>query len=258
MTEGRVRYEKKGRIGQVLFDNPAARNALTSDMWCRLSELCGEIAGDRDVRVVTFRGVGGKAFVSGTDISRFLTFETGAEGIEYEREVGNHVAAVEELPQATVAIIEGWAVGGGLAIAFACDFRLARTGSRFGSPIGRTIGNCLASKSYARIVAHVGPTIAKRMLLLGEILDASQMQALGFLEDVVEGSELDAAADSLVERLLQNAPLTVQASKEAIRRLAYSDLPNIDDLIDKVYASDDFKSGVRNFVSKQKPAWTGT
>lgn len=257
MSEGRVRCERREGVAHILFDRPAAHNALTSAMWHELADHCGVIARDGDVRAVTFRGAGDKAFISGNDISGFLDFETGADGVAYEREVGACVDAVEQLPQPTIALVNGWAVGGGLAISLACDFRLATAPSRFGSPIARTIGNCLSAKGYARILRHVGPAVAKRMLLLGEMLTAEEMAALGLMHAIVAADDLGAAGDALAARLKDNAPLTMRATKEAFRRLAYADLPDMDDLIADVYGSRDFQQAVRSFMAKEKPVWKG-
>lgn len=255
--DGRVRCETREGVAHILFDNQRAYNALTNAMWHELADHCARIAGDSDIRAVTFRGAGEKAFISGNDISGFLDFETGEDGIGYERDVGACVEAVEELPQPTIALVNGWAVGGGLAIAFACDFRIASAGARFGSPIARTIGNCLSARGYARILWHVGPAVAKRMLLLGEIMTAEEMAALGVMHEVVKAGALQATGDALAARLRENAPLTIRASKEAMRRIAYADLPNIDDLVATVYGSEDFKSAVRRFIAKEKPVWKG-
>ena len=162
-------------------------------------------------------------------------------------------------PSPTIAVVEGWAVGGGLNISSACDFRIAAKGARFGSPLGRTIGNCLSSSSYARIGGAVGVQLAKRMVLLGEMIDAERLLDHGFLIDVVEPERLDAAVADLVDRARRNAPLTTRTTKEAIRRLAYSNLPDISDLIEKVYGSEDFRLGVRTFLEKTKttPEWKG-
>lgn len=259
MSEGKLTYEKADGIARIVFDNPRAHNALTHAMWRELAELCRTIARDSAIRVVTFRGAGGKAFISGTDISGFADFYSGRDGLAYERGIDEYMAAVESLPMTTVAIVEGWAVGGGLNIMSACDFRVATTGSRFGSPLGRTIGNCLSMRSYARIAAAVGVNTAKRMLLLGEMLSAQELLESGVLYKVVEPSELDATVAALCARAAENAPLTTQVSKEAIRRLTYVNLPNIDDLIELVYGSKDFRTGVRNFLDKGKtpPAWRG-
>lgn len=258
MSEGRVYCEKRDGVAKILFDNQPAYNALTNAMWHELADHCHAISKDAEVRVVTFQGAGEKAFISGNDIGEFLDFETGEDGVAYEREIGACVEAVEQLPQPTIALVHGWAVGGGLAIAFACDFRIATFGSRFGSPIARTIGNCLSAKNYGRILWHVGPALAKKMLLLGDTMTAEDLMALGLMHVVVEPRGLTAAGDVLCGRLKDNAPLTMSASKEAMRRIAYANLPDIDDLIGSVYASQDFNLGVRNFLAKVKPDWTGT
>jgi enoyl-CoA hydratase len=226
-------------------------------VWRDLGEVDTELTKDRDVRVVTFRGAGGKAFISGTDITGFLSFDSGERGVAYEKEMDSYIGTVEALPQPTVAVVEGWAVGGGLAISFASDFRVTTTTAKFGSPLGRTIGNCLSMKGYARLVGHVGIAQAKRLLLLGEIATTQELQALGLITAVVEPEELDRTVDEICERLASMAPLTVKASKEAIRRLTYANLPDIEDLIDMVYGSEDFRNGVRNFVEKKKPEWAG-
>ncbi|WP_375419580.1 enoyl-CoA hydratase [uncultured Sphingomonas sp.] len=257
MSEGVTRYEKFGPVGRIIFDRPAAYNSLTWDMWRGLGEACAALAADRDIRVVTLRGAGGKAFVAGTDIAGFQSFTDGQQGVAYEAEMDSYVGAVEALPQPTIAIVDGWAVGGGLALSFASDFRIAATGARFGSPLARTIGNCLSARGYARLVQHAGIAVAKRLLLGAEIIGADEMKALGLLNDLVAPDQVDAAVDALVERLLTHAPLTMQVSKEAIRRLSVASQPDIDDLIATIYGSADFAEGVRSFLAKEKPAWTG-
>jgi enoyl-CoA hydratase len=159
----------------------------------------------------------------------------------------------------SIAVIEGWAVGGGLNIFSAADFRIATPTARFASPLGRTIGNCLSMSSCARIAGAIGITTAKRMLLLGEVISAQQMLATGALYSIAEPAELDAAVDAICQLAIPNAPLTTRASKEMIRRLSYANLPNVDDLIEQVYGSEDFKKGVRNFLDKNKtvPQWGG-
>lgn len=256
MTQ-RVHCEIHDGVARLIFDNQRAYNALTNAMWHELADHCTALAKNRDVRVVTLEGAGDKAFVSGNDISGFLTFEGGEDGIAYEREISACVETVEDLPQPSIALINGWAVGGGIALSFSCDFRIATPGSRFGSPIARTVGNCLSARNYARIFHHLGPSLAKRVLLLGEIVSAERLESLGLIHAIVAREELHKAGADLCAELKQNAPLTISASKEAMRRIAYSALPDIDDLIRTVYSSEDFKRGVRGFVNKQRPEWTG-
>jgi len=262
MSEGRVVSDRSGQIATIVFDNPVAHNALTRSMWSELRELCLALATDRSIRVVTFRGRGGKAFVSGTDIGHFRGFTSGREGIAYEREIDAAMGSIDALPMTTVAVVEGWAVGGGLNILSACDFRIATRDARIGSPLGRTIGNCLSMSSCARIADAVGVPAAKRMLLLGEILTAQELLSSGVLYKVVDPVELDAAVAELCERAAANAPLTTRATKEALRRMTRDALPNIDDLIELVYGSEDFKRGVRAFLEKRSksepPDWTGS
>jgi enoyl-CoA hydratase/carnithine racemase len=260
MSEPRLVYKKDGAIGRVLFDNPSAYNALTHQMWCDLRDVCRQIAQDGSVRVVTFRGVGGKAFISGTDISGFSTFTSGRDGIDYEHDIDECMAAVDALPVPTIAVIEGWAVGGGLNIFSAADFRIATSGARFASPLGRTIGNCLSMSSCARIASAIGVTMAKRMVLLGEVVTAQEMLNQGVLYAIKEPAELDGAVEALCQLAIPNAPLTTRATKEMMRRLRYANLPNVDDLIEQVYGSADFKLGVQNFLAKTKkvPQWSGT
>lgn len=261
MSEGCTRYEKVGSVGRITFDRPDAYNALSWDMWRGLGSACAAIAADPEVSVVTLRGAGGKAFVSGTDIAGFVDFPEGAaggeRGLAYEAEMDSYVGAVERLPQPTIAIIDGWAVGGGLALSFASDFRIARAGSKFGSPLARTIGNCLSARGYARLVQHVGVAIAKRLLIGAEMITAEELHAMGLINALVTAEEMDGATEALIERLLTHAPLTMKASKEAIGRLSAANQPDIDDLIAGIYGSADFKEGVRAFLGKEKPAWQG-
>jgi enoyl-CoA hydratase len=260
MTDGRLIYERDGVVARILFCHPHAHNALTQQMWRDLRDRCLQITQDSSIRVVVFRGVGGKAFVSGTDISGFAKFASGQDGLVYERDIDDCMAAVDGLPIPAVAVIDGWAVGGGLNIASACDFRIATPTARFGSPLGRTIGNCLSMSSYARIISAIGADVARRMLLLGEMVTAQELADKGFLYRLVEATNLDAELSTLCDRAAGNAPLTTRATKEALRRWRNGNLPNIDDLIAMVYGSSDFKLGVRNFLEpgKHSREWSGS
>jgi enoyl-CoA hydratase len=209
--------------------------------------------------VLTFRGVGGKAFVSGTDISGFASFTSGEDGLAYEREIDECMGAVDEVAVPTLAIVEGWAVGGGLNISSACDFRIATPASKFGSPLGRTIANCLSASSYGRILGAIGASAGKRMLLLGEMIGTDELLANGFLLRTAEPGEIEAAAAEICERAIGNAPLTTWATKTAVLRMRAAAKPNLDDVIARVYGSADFRHGVERFLNKDKtPAvWSG-
>ena len=143
---------------------------MTWQMYEQLDAACARIRAEHDVRVAVFRGAGGKAFIAGTDIAQFQQFRSAEDGLAYEEKMESYIDAVESLPVPTLAVIEGYAIGGGLAIAAACDLRIATTGSRFGVPIARTLGNCLSMRIYARLVAALGAPLAEHRLLLAENL----------------------------------------------------------------------------------------
>jgi enoyl-CoA hydratase len=260
VTGPRIILERDGETARIIFHNPDAHNALTRQMWRDMRDAVRDITSDHSVRVVIFRGAGGKAFVSGTDISGFTKFTSGRDGVAYENDIDDCMLAIDEIPVTTIAVIDGWAVGGGLNIASACDFRIATPDARFGSPIGRTLGNCLSALSVARIGGALGISIAKRMVLLGEIVQAPELLSSGYLLRVVEREAIDAEVEGVARRAAENAPLTTRTTKETMRRINMGNLPDIEALIECVYGSDDFRSGVREFLAKTKtvPKWTGT
>ena len=257
MSEGEVRLMRDGAVATILFDRPQARNAMTWRMYEGLGAACAALSNDNGVRVAVLRGVGGKAFIAGTDIAQFQEFTTAEQGVAYETKMEAYLGAIEALPMPTLAVVEGWAIGGGLAIAACCDLRIATAGSKFGVPIARTLANCLSVANYARLVAALGPARAKRMLLMAENLPAEEALAAGFLIDVVEPVTLDQRIAEICDRLKGNAPVTMRVTKEAMRRLQLAGLPDGNDLIRACYGSDDFRAGVKAFVEKRTPQWSG-
>ena len=257
MSEGTVHLTIQGAVASVTFDRPQARNAMTWAMYEQLGKICGQLQADASVRVATFRGAGGEAFVAGTDIEQFTAFGSGEDGVAYEQQIDQCIQKLEALPMPTVAVVEGWAIGGGLAIATACDFRIATPASRFGVPIARTLGNCLSVANLARLSAVFGLPRVKRMLLLAETLGAGEALDCGFLLQLSESGALDAALAALCDRLAALAPVTQSVTKEGLRRLVSHSLPADEDLIHRCYGSDDFREGVAAFVAKRRPVWQG-
>lgn len=255
--QGQVRLHIEAGEASVLFDRPQARNAMTWAMYEQLAAISRHLSTERSVRVAVFRGAGGQAFVAGTDIEQFAAFKTGEDGVAYERQIEAGIELLCNLPMPTVAVVEGWCVGGGLAIATACDFRLATPSAKFGVPIAKTLGNCLAIANVARLRAAFGHQRVKRMLVLAEFIEAEEALACGFLHQLVETDAIDTALASLVQRLASLAPVTQRVSKATLERLVTHDLADAEDLIRAAYGSDDFHEGVTAFVAKRPPVWSG-
>lgn len=235
---------------EILIDRPERHNAMTRAMYDALLACIAACGRDPAVRSVLFKGAGGKSFISGTDIGHFKDFADGREGIAYEAFVERVVDAVERIAAPTVAVIDGWAVGGGLALATACDFRVCSEGSRFGAPIARTLSNTLSSRNIARLVAALGVPRVKRMLLLAEYLTAQEALACGYVQAVCGQDALQATAHALADRLMGLSPVTHKAVKESIRRIVVEQRLDDEDLVDEVYGSQAFRDGVAAFNGK--------
>jgi enoyl-CoA hydratase/carnithine racemase len=255
-VSGQTEYEVRDGVAHVTFNRPEARNAMTWAMYDGLARACEAIVSDDNVRVALLRGKGG-AFVAGTDIQQFTAFKGGEDGIAYERRIEASISQIENVGKPMVAVIDGFATGGGLILAASCDFRLATPDAKFGVPIARTLGNCISVGNVARLMAHFGTARAKRMLMLAEMVDAEEARACGFVEAVYPAAEIGAKADAMCKRLTGHAPITMRAVKETMRRVTTANLPDGSDLIRACYGSADFREGMTAFLGKRKPEWTG-
>ncbi len=254
---GEVRFRKDGPVGHIIVDRPQARNAMTPQMYGQLDAACAAVATDGELRCVVLRGAGGKSFVSGSDIAQFLAFDGAHDGIDYEMRMEGHLENIAAIAVPVVAVIEGLAIGGGLNMAACCDIRIATIGSKFGTPIAKGLGNCLSASNYARLLHAVGEGRARRMLLLGELLDVEEMLPTGFLTRVVDANALDATVEEITSQLVANSPLSMRASKVALARIAAPQVAEIEDMIRLVYGSSDFRDAVQAFLEKRKPVFRG-
>lgn len=251
-------FEQRGAVAWITFNRPDSRNAMTFEMYDTLARLCDEIEARPDIRVVVLTGAGDKAFVAGTDISQFQTFTDPQHALDYEARVDGVIGRLERLARPTIAMIRGVAVGGGASIALACDLRLCTPDARFGVPIARTLGNCLSMNNYARLVDLIGPARTKEILFTARLVGAEDAAAIGLVNEVVAPEELEARVTALAEQIAGNAPLTIQVTKESIRRVLAHRRPERDEeLILRCYMSQDFKEGVNAFLEKRKPQWQG-
>jgi enoyl-CoA hydratase len=250
-----VRIEFAGPVATATIDRPEARNAMTMAMYDALADFCAAVDADPEVRVAVVRGAGGKAFVSGTDINHFRDVTSADDGVEYERHIESVLARIEQVTVPTVAVVEGYATGGGLSIAAACDLRICTPNARFGLPIARTLGNCVSMRTYARLVHLVGAARTLHLIYTAGFVDGAEAVRVGLASELVD--DADARLAELCAQLASHAPLTMRASKIALRRLANHDLPHDEDLIRRCYGSEDFKEGVAAFLEKRTPRWQG-
>ena len=260
MSTTDVIFEQDGPLAVITFNRPKARNAMTWPMYEALVEHCDAVERATSLRVLVLRGAGGKAFVAGTDIAQFREFRTEEDGVEYERRLDAVVDRLERLGKPTIAAIDGVAIGGGCALAAACDLRVCTTRSQFGVPIARTLGNCLSAANHARFLDLIGPTRLKEMLYTGRLFSAEQAADAGLVNRVVAPENLDTVVREYAETMAGNAPLTIRATKEMIRRIqAHRRIAPADgrDLIVGCYTSDDFHEGVESFLQKRPPRWSG-
>ena len=260
MTVAETLFQLEPPLAFLTFNRPEARNAMTWGMYDALVEACEQVDRDDGVHVFILRGAGGQAFVAGTDISQFQKFQSPADGVKYERHITDVLDRLERVAKPTIAQVQGFAVGGGCAIAAACDLRVATPESTFGVPIARTLGNCVTGAAYSRLVELVGPGHAKEMMFTGRLVPAAEAHAIGLLNRVVPADAIDREVRALATAIASNAPLTVRATKEMTRRLmALRRIGSDDakDLIEMCYGSADFQEGVAAFLAKRPPQWKG-
>ncbi len=252
--------EQRGPVRWIIFNRPQARNALTWNMYERLVDACEKVNHDREVRAVVFAGAGGQAFVAGTDISQFRSFKTEQDALDYEAKGNVVMSTIESVRVPTIAAIAGPCTGAGAAIANCCDIRIGSPSARYGFPIARTLGNCLSMPNYARAAALIGIARLKDLIMRARLMNAQDMLACGLMAEVTADEEsLLSRAQELAEEVASHAPLTLWATKEALRRVRDQLLPEgaDSDLIVACYMSRDFREGVDSFLAKRKPEWKG-
>lgn len=250
-------FHREGDTGVITFNRPQARNALTFEMYETLATICNSIIDKSlDIRSLIITGAGEKAFAAGTDISRFRGFRTEADALGYERTMDRVLGVLESVPIPTVAAIRGACTGGGAAIAACCDIRVASEDIKFGFPIARTLGNCLSVGNLSRLVELMGAARTKEILMTSRLITVSEALSINLINESV--SDPLARAHELCAHMEGQAPLTIAASKEGLRRLrvAAADVEG-DDLIVQCYTSEDFREGMDAFLAKRKPEWKG-
>jgi enoyl-CoA hydratase/carnithine racemase len=257
VDEPELLVSSEGGVLTVTFNRPRQRNAMTWGMYEGLYDACERADADDEIRVLVLKAAGDKAFVAGTDISQFSDFTSGEDGVAYEEKIARIVTRLEDVDVPTVAAIHGYCVGGGLGIASVCDLRVATRSALFGIPIARTLGNCLSMNNYSLLLSHLGPARTLDMLLRARLFTGEEAAGAGFVAELCDEDELDATVDGVVKTLLGHAPLSMWAAKEAVRRIRRGGVPNGDDIVGRVFGSEDFRTAVAAFATKQPVVWQG-
>ncbi|MBA2450890.1 MAG: enoyl-CoA hydratase/isomerase family protein [Chloroflexi bacterium] len=255
-------FDARGAVRTITFNRPSQRNALPPEGWLRLRDLLGEIATDAAARVVVLRGAGGQAFSSGYDIGALQQLE--AQGIVLstpDDPFEQALAAVVEHPLPIIAMIDGFAVGGGCTLAAGCDLRLAGASARFGMPPAK-LGVLYSATELKPFLDLLGPGRAKLLFYSGRIIRAQEALALGLVEVVVPDPELETYTYALADEIATNAPLAVQGTKRILRHMAGPAAPpelaeEIDAIIRRTNTSRDLQEGTRAFLEKRPPAFGG-
>ena len=245
----------------MIFNNPEKHNAVSLEMWQAAERILDDFARDDAIRVIVIAGAGGKAFVSGADISKFEDERATAEAVaSYSAKTARVYEALAAVAKPTIAMIEGYCIGGGLALAVCCDLRLCADNARFSLPAAR-LGLGYPFAGLRRLVGVVGIGFAKEISVTPRRFDAPEAAAMGLVNRVAPASELDALVREYAETIADNAPLTVKAMKRILGEIAKDaedrDRAGCDALVAECFASEDYIEGRRAFVEKRKPIFTG-
>ncbi len=261
MSTPKILTEVAQGVGWLTFNHPERRNAMSLEMWQGLGDAAEALQADPAVRVVVMRGAGGKAFVSGADISEFDEHRANAQQKEAYGLIatrGHQGLALMTKP--LIAMIEGFCIGGGLALALTADVRFASTGSRFGIPAAK-LGLGYEYHGIAALARLVGPSAAKDILFSARFLETDEALRLGLVNTVVEPAALEQQVRDYALRIAGNAPLTVHAAKQAVRVFetysATAEADAVAALVDRCFDSEDYREGRRAFMDKRVPQFTG-
>ncbi|MBM9595906.1 enoyl-CoA hydratase/isomerase family protein [Rhodobacteraceae bacterium MCCB 386] len=260
MTDKMIAKKADG-FGWMIFNNPERHNAVSLDMWLAAIDIMGDFASDDDVRVIIIAGAGEKSFVSGADISKFDDERAEADAVaRYNDATEGAYQAVLTSPKPTVAMIQGYCIGGGTNLAVCADMRIASDRAQFAIPAARlALGYDFVR--VRRVMDLVGPAYAKEIFFTARRFTAEEALAMGLVNRVVPHDELEAKTLEIARTIVDNAPLTMKAIKqsvhEALKPESERDLALCDRLVQDCFESNDYAEGRRAFAEKRKPVFTG-
>lgn len=261
MASDKLHGRREGAVAHVFFDNPAKMNAVSLDMWEALLHLLEEYKADPEIRALVVSGTGGKAFVSGADISKFESERANAEMAEkYGVISGQAYEALYDFPKPTIARINGYCIGGGMNLAACCDLRYCNEGARFGIPAAKlSLGyGYLRIERMSRII---GLPRTLEMLYTARQYGADEALRIGLVHGVFPTDELDAKVAEVTGMIAENAPLTIALAKASAREVAKpesaQDHAKLEAMVNACFDSEDYKEGRDAFMEKRKPKFKG-
>lgn len=258
----KVLAEVDNAIGWITFNNPRRHNAMSLEMWLALGSILEAFGQDSSIRVVILKAAGEKAFVSGADISEFEKKRSSQQQRdEYEEAFDAAQTRLAEFDKPLIAMIQGYCIGGGLALALNTDIRIATEDSVFGIPAAR-LGLGYGYSAIKTLTSLVGPSHAKDILFSARFLDTEEALRIGLINFVVSRAELSAKVLDYANTLVANAPLTIRASKAAVGEVVndpgQAGPRYIDELVNGCFLSEDYTEGREAFMEKRKPVFKGS
>jgi enoyl-CoA hydratase len=254
--------EKDGPVGRLIFNNPARHNAVSLEMWQAVAQIMEDFENDDAIRVIVVTGAGGKAFVSGADISEFKEKRSNEQAAaEYAKISEAARVRLNETLKPTIAMIRGYCIGGGLGLAVCCDLRICSDNSKFGIPAAK-LGLGYSYPGVKRLTDIVGPSFAKEIFFTARQFDAEEARTMRLVNRVVSAGELENYVKNYADTIANNAPLTVKTAKfianETMRDESKRNLARCAELVEQCFKSNDYTEGRKAFMEKRKPAFTGT
>lgn len=262
MSEGRLRAEKRGAVGWIVFDQPAKMNAINDAMWRAIPEAMARFDADREVRCVAFRGEGTQAFAAGADISQFEEIRDGQAAVgEYDDLLDRVLHAIQDSRKPSVALIHGFCMGGGLEVALACDLRYCGESAQFAIPAAK-LGLAYNVEGHKRLLETVGHARAREIMFLGRRYGAEEAAAMGLVHRVLPDGALETFVNGVIATLLENAPLAIANTKtileEYVKSAGAPDAARMREAMRRCAESADYKEGRRAFMEKRKPNFKGS